>query len=83
MSSGSQLKRKQLLDEDCLLTAAEAAQLLNFKNVGTIYHLGQQKRIPVIKLSARCIRFSRKALLEWIDRMTQPADSVDSRSKCS
>jgi excisionase family DNA binding protein len=82
MSSGSDLKKcKQALEEDCLLTAAEAAQLLNFKNVGTIYHLVTQRRIPVVKLSARCIRFSRKALLEWIDSMTQAADSIDSTSK--
>jgi excisionase family DNA binding protein len=57
------------------LTATQAAHLLRLRNVGTIYHLVQQQRIPVIKLSARCIRFSRKALLDWIESMSQPAHS--------
>ncbi len=70
MSSGSYPKA----DEDCLLTAREAAGLLNLKNVGTIYHMVSQKRVPVVKLSARCIRFSRKALLKWLEEMSQPAD---------
>jgi len=60
--------------QDCLLTAAEAAQLLRLNNVGTVYHLVSQKRIPVVKLSARCIRFSRNALLKWLEEMSQPAE---------
>jgi len=59
---------------DCLLTAPEAAKLLRLKNVGTIYHLVSAKRVPVIKLSARCIRFSRNALLKWLEEMSQPAE---------
>ena len=66
-----------LADEDCLLTAAEAARLLNLKNVGTIYQMVSAKRIPVVKLSARCIRFRRKALLEWVESMTQSVESSD------
>lgn len=59
-------------DEDRLLTAVEAAHFLNLKNVGTVYHMVNSKRLPVIRLSARCIRFSRRALLEWVENLTQP-----------
>jgi excisionase family DNA binding protein len=84
MSSECDLtKGSQLVEEDCLLTAAEAARLMNFKNVGTVYHLVNQNRIPVVKLSARCIRFSRKALLEWIESMTHPAESHDFQGQVS
>ena len=78
MSSGSEsTKASALADEDCLLTAVDAARLLNLKNVGTIYQMVSTRRIPVVKLSARCIRFSRKALLQWIESMTHAADSND------
>lgn len=75
MSSGSEsTKTRVLADEDCLLTAVDAARLLNLKNVGTIYQMVSANRIPVVKLSARCIRFRRKALLEWVESLTQQAE---------
>lgn len=60
------------VEEDCLLTAVEATRFLNLKNVGTVYQMVSAKRLPVIRLSARCIRFSRRALLEWVEGLTQP-----------
>jgi excisionase family DNA binding protein len=74
VSSGFNQETGVAHQPDCLLTAAEAAQLLRLKNVGTIYHLVSQKRIPVVKLSARCIRFSRNALLNWVESLSQKAD---------
>jgi excisionase family DNA binding protein len=59
-------------EEDRLLTVVEAARFLQL-SVGGLYHLVSQRRVPVVKLSARCIRFSRKALLEWIENLTQEA----------
>jgi excisionase family DNA binding protein len=76
-SSSESTNAKVFLDEDRLLTAVEAAQLLNLKNVGTIYQMVSAKRIPVIKLSARCIRFRRKALLEWVESMAHAAEGSD------
>jgi excisionase family DNA binding protein len=82
VSSGSESAKTGILaDEDCLLTAVDAARLLNLKNVGSIYQMVSHRRIPVVKLSARCIRFSRKALLEWIESMTQSVDSSDIRQR--
>jgi excisionase family DNA binding protein len=66
---------------DCLLTVPEAAQLLKL-SVGTVYHLISEKRVPVIKMSPRCVRFSRQALLVWLDDLTQPvADFSDANQR--
>lgn len=65
---------RQSVEDDRLLTAVEVAQFLNLKNVGTVYHMVSAKRIPVIPLSSRCIRFSRQALAEWIESKTQKAE---------
>lgn len=67
-------------EEDRLWTIDEAAEYLHL-NKYSLYHLVSQKRIPVVKLSARCIRFSREALLGWIEGMTHAADSGDVHQK--
>jgi excisionase family DNA binding protein len=59
--------------EDRLLTVLEAAHFLNIAP-GSLYHLISQRRIPVIRLSARCVRFSRPALMEWVASLSQAAD---------
>jgi excisionase family DNA binding protein len=75
MSSGSNHSKTEIAAQpDCLLTVAEAAQLLRLKNVNSMYQLVSQRRVPVIKLSARCIRFSRNALLRWLEELSQPAE---------
>jgi excisionase family DNA binding protein len=64
---GYDLKQADLHSfDDRLLTVAEAAQLLRMAR-GSVYHLVSQKRLPVVKISARCIRFSQRALLQWIE----------------
>jgi excisionase family DNA binding protein len=60
---------------DQLLTVIEAAQFLNIAP-GSLYHMISQKRVPVIKLSARCVRFSRIALLSWLDGLTERVQAV-------
>lgn len=62
----------QTTNNDQLLTVREAAELLHLAP-GTIYHLVSQRRLPVIKISSRCVRFSRAALLRWLDDLTEPA----------
>ena len=56
-----------------LYTAKEVAQLTGLAE-GTIYHFVSQKRIPVVRISARCIRFERRALEEWISSLAEPVD---------
>ncbi len=60
-------------EPDRLLTVVDAAKFLGL-SVGGLYHLVSQHRVPVIKLSARCIRFSRNALLKWLEEMSHPAE---------
>jgi excisionase family DNA binding protein len=60
-------------EEDRLLTIAEAAKFLGL-TVGGTYHLVSQRRIPVVRLSSRCIRFSLGALQKWIESLSQEAD---------
>ena len=64
-----------MINEDYqLLTIAEVAQWTGLA-VGTLYHLVSEGRIPVIRLSKRCIRFSRRALNEWIEQCSEePSD---------
>ena len=58
--------------EDRLLTICEAAALTNL-SVGTLYHFVSQKRIPVVHISKRCIRFRQSDLFDWIRTLTQKA----------
>jgi excisionase family DNA binding protein len=58
--------------EDRLLTIREVAQMTGL-SVGTLYHFccPSQGRIPVVRLSRRCIRFRLSALHAWWDRLEQ------------
>lgn len=56
--------------QDRLLTVDEVAQLTGLA-VGSIYHLVSQSRIPVVRLSSRCIRFRYSDLMIWISSLTQ------------
>jgi len=48
-----------------LLTIDELAEMTGL-SVGTLYHWISQKRIPVVRFSSRCVRFSRPAIEAWI-----------------
>ena len=48
-----------------LMTVTEVAEYLGLA-VGTIYHMVSQKRLPCVRLSARCLRFRRSDLDEFI-----------------
>lgn len=60
-------------DPDQLLTVTEAAALLHISPL-SLYHFISQRRIPVVRISSRCVRFSRRALLEWVENRTQKAE---------
>lgn len=64
-------------EADSLLTVTEAAKFLRLAP-GSLYHLISQRRIPVVRISARCVRFSRAALQEWIEGLTQEASDFSS-----
>ena len=64
------------MSTESLLTVHDVAKLLGL-SVGSVYHLISQKRIPVVRLSSRCVRFEKKALENWIEGMAVPAESTD------
>jgi excisionase family DNA binding protein len=55
-----------------LLTVVEAAGFLHI-SVGTLCHFVSQRRVPVVRISSRCIRFSRLDLEEWVASHSQPS----------
>ena len=59
-------------DEKILLTAAEVAKLTGFAE-GTIRHFVSQKRIPVVRISARCVRFRRSDIDSWLEQQLVPS----------
>jgi excisionase family DNA binding protein len=64
------------MSTESLMTVHEVAELLGL-SVGSVYHLISQKRIPVVRLSSRCVRFEKRALENWIEGMAVPAESTD------
>jgi excisionase family DNA binding protein len=56
--------------EDRLLTIQDVADFTGLA-VGTLYHLVSQRRIPVVRLSKRCIRFRKSDLSVWIETLAQ------------
>jgi excisionase family DNA binding protein len=58
------------LSSDRLLTIDEVAELTGLA-IGTLYHFVSEKRIPVVRLSKRCIRFRQSDLAHWIQTLTQ------------
>jgi predicted DNA-binding transcriptional regulator AlpA len=39
--------------------------------VGSAYHLVSQGRVPVVKISSRCIRFRPSEIAAWVESKTQ------------
>ncbi len=59
-----------------LLTVDEVAELLRLSR-GSVYHMVSQGRLPCIRLSKRCLRFSREAIAQVISEMTQEPIAVE------
>ena len=60
----------ETMKSERLLTISEVAEMTGLA-VGTLYHFVSQQRIPVVRLSKRCIRFRYSDLLDWIQTLTQ------------
>jgi excisionase family DNA binding protein len=59
-----------------LLTVREVAALSGFSE-GTLRHWISQRRIPVIRISARCVRFRLSDIEQWIAERIVNAASAD------
>ncbi len=75
-NEGAEVIVETISGDDCLWTVKEAAHFLKLSPL-SLYHLVSAQRVPVIRLSSRCIRFSRRALAAWIAELAVPAKSSD------
>lgn len=66
---------------ESLLTIREVSDITGLA-VGSLYHLVSQHRIPVVRLSKRCIRFRYSDLMRWIQVLThEPEDGTAGAKK--
>jgi excisionase family DNA binding protein len=52
-------------ENDSLMDIAAVAAWTGL-SVGTLYHFVSQRRIPFVRISARCIRFRRRDIESWL-----------------
>lgn len=55
-----------------LLNVQEAADYLGLAT-GTVYHMISEGRLPVIRLSKRCVRFRLEDIEAWLDKRAAPS----------
>ncbi len=64
---------EEIMRTDRLWNVREAAEFLGL-SAGTVYHLASQRRIPRVKLSARCLRFQPDEIIEWVKQKSEKGD---------
>jgi excisionase family DNA binding protein len=62
--------------EKLLIDVRELSALTGI-SVGTLYHWVSQRRIPCVRLSQRCLRFSLPAIREWLAELNEPVSKRD------
>ena len=55
-----------------LLVDIRELSVLTGISVGTLYHWVSERRIPCVRLSQRCLRFSLPAIREWLAGLSEP-----------
>lgn len=58
-----------------LIDIEELSDLTGF-STGTLYHWVSQKRIPVVRISARCVRFRVSDVEAWLVEKVQPVNNA-------
>lgn len=58
--------------EKLLIDIRELSELTGIA-VGSLYHMVSQRRIPCVRLSQRCLRFSLPAIREWLAGLSELA----------
>jgi excisionase family DNA binding protein len=77
MASGAGEIADEMSEENkLLLTIREVAALTGFSE-GTLRHWISQRRIPVIRISARCVRFRRSDIDQWIAERVVEAKAIN------
>lgn len=57
--------------EKLLIDIRELSELTGIE-IGSLYHMVSQGRVPCVRLSKRCLRFSLPAIREWLDSLSEP-----------
>jgi excisionase family DNA binding protein len=78
MEYGSDAIEGETMTND-LMTVPEVAEFLGLA-VGTVYHMVSQKRLPCVRLSARCLRFRRSDLDEFLANLAEGARREEVRA---
>lgn len=65
---GRKLSETEVYAEDCLLDVRQVAEMLGL-SVGTIYQFVSAGRLPVVRLSSRCIRFRKSDITAYIKNL--------------
>jgi len=60
------------IDKKLLIDISELSELTGIA-AGTLYHWVSEGRVPCVRLSQRCLRFSLPAIREWLDGLSEPA----------
>jgi excisionase family DNA binding protein len=61
------------MENDCVLLTIKQVSLMTGLQIGSLYHFVSEGRLPVIRISARCIRFRREDIEKWIaDKLVEP-----------
>lgn len=66
-------------NENSLLTVPEGAEYLRL-STGTVYHYISEGRLPVVRLSSRCVRFRFEDLRKWVEDKASPADDRNGKA---
>lgn len=59
------------IGEKLLIDIRELSELTGIQ-IGSLYHMVSAGRIPCVKLSKRCLRFSLPAIRAWIEGLSEP-----------
>lgn len=67
-------------DEKILVNTRELAALTGFSE-GTLRHWVSEMRVPVVRLSARCVRFRLSDIEEWLaGKVVGPSETAGAQS---
>ena len=61
-------------NEKLVIDIRELSALLGI-SVGTLYHWVSQGRIPCVRFSQRCLRFSLPEIKRWLAGLNEPIDA--------
>lgn len=62
------------MENDCVLLTIKQVALITGLAVGTLYHFVSQRRIPIVRISARCVRFRRSDIDAWLAERVIPPE---------